>query len=436
MLAYSSDAGLSLIRPGSDSVRALTKPGKSMHHDPYVPPGSDVALFHNTTDGRLGIASLASGQFSTADVRIESIVGWNRGVLLYVDPAGQLMAVRLDLSRRRVTGRPVRVEGVSGGVGWGALARDGTLVLRLLARSFQLAEVDENGVGGALLPDTVEDLVPRYSPDGTRIALLGTLHGKSALWIYDVRSRTLSSLPVRLDRLSSVSWAPNGRDLVLVALLAAAGERAAVYIAPADASAPDSLLFRLPPDVVAVDASLMPDGHTLLIATFFGEGGANLYVASPGRDSTLVPFAAGPANEDFASVSPDGRWIAYASDESGGDQVYVRPIPGPGARIQVSDSGGSAPVWAADGKRLFYLSGRALMLASLDEDGARGALRVSGVRQLFDNGPPQGSPLLGRTYDVSPDGRHVVLQRAVGEGRSQIVVWLDWFDEMRSRLFP
>jgi eukaryotic-like serine/threonine-protein kinase len=430
MLAFSSRGGLSLVAPGSDSVRTLTRPDRGMHHYPYVPAGSDVALFENTADRRLGIASLDDGQYRTVDLRIESIVGYVHGVLVYVDLQGDLMAVRLDLARQRLSGTPVRVTGTPAGVEGGAMAGDGTMALRLQPQSFQLTELDADGAGETLLPDTVSFLIPRFAPDGKRIALLGSFHGTRGVWIYDTRSGALSRLPIRPARMWSVNWTPDGRDVVI---LASVGEVSEVRIAPADASAPDSLLYTLPAGVVTADASIIPGGHTLLIQTIFGKGGSNLYLASPGRDTALVPFAAGPANESGGDASPDGDWIAYTSDESGADQVYIRSFPGPGARIQVSDSGGTMPDWAPDGRRIFYMSGRTLMAADLARDPTSGSLRVAGRHRVLQGDFYQGR-LVSRTYDVSPDGRHFLVARAVGETRSRIVVWVNWFDRLRARL--
>jgi serine/threonine-protein kinase len=137
-------------------------------------------------------------------------------------------------------------------------------------------------------------------------------------------------------------------------------------------------------------------------------------------------------NETTPAVSPDGRWLAYASDNAGRLDVYVRPFPGGGERYVISSSGGSEPVWARNGRELFFRSGDRFMVVDI---GSGPAFTASRPRLMFTI-RTQTSP--GRTsYDVSPDGQTFVMTDAGEEERAaqQVTLLQNWFDEL-TRLAP
>jgi hypothetical protein len=180
-------------------------------------------------------------------------------------------------------------------------------------------------------------------------------------------------------------------------------------------------------------ASLSPDLQTVALGVGVGAGEFDIVLKRIGEGTSTVPFAATPANEIAPRFSPDGRWLTYASDESGRFEVYVRPASGPGARLQVSDQGGGQPVWSRDGRTLYYRVGRAMMAAQL-RIGTVGQLEVSQRRTLFEGefADPAVSALWA-AYDVAPDGRFL-MARALGGSRSEIVLWLNWLGEIREQL--
>ncbi|MBU6367890.1 MAG: PD40 domain-containing protein, partial [Gemmatimonadetes bacterium] len=145
-------------------------------------------------------------------------------------------------------------------------------------------------------------------------------------------------------------------------------------------------------------------------------------------DTTPRPFEVTEYDEVMPRFSPDGRWVAYTTNESGLPEVFVRPFPGPGGRTQVSSGGGTEPVWAPDGRRLYYLTGNDLMAATVV---AEGGLRVVARQKLFTSDAIPGS--IHANYDVSPDGRHFLMARSTG-GSVDLTVALNWLAEVKRRV--
>ena len=148
------------------------------------------------------------------------------------------------------------------------------------------------------------------------------------------------------------------------------------------------------------------------------------------------PLLQTPYDERQAMISPDGRWMAYTCDESGRPEVYVRPFPGPGERWQVSTDGGAEPIWARDGRELFFRLGDALLSAGVEPRGR--AFRTTVPRRLFEGRYARAFGAISSgnaVYDVSPDGRRfAMIQRSERAPPSQLQVVVHWFDELRRRV--
>jgi dipeptidyl aminopeptidase/acylaminoacyl peptidase len=401
-----------------------------MHHDPFVLDGEDIALFQNVEDLALGVAHLPDGKFTLLDVRIRLIVGYARGVLLYIDPTGALMAAGFDPRAGTLTSQPVPVSNTPRGLRSAAMSTDGTLVMQVEPDAFRLEVVDEHGVGTPLLPDTLIDVNARYSPDGTRVALALTSAAAEGVYVFDLRTRTLSRLAPSTRPVSRVEWTPDGKRVVVSGF----GSPQVDWLA-ADASDQPSVLYSLPDSVRAYWASFTPDGHELILGTNLGTGAANISVVRLDGDSALKALVASDANEVAPRLSPNGQWLAYASDESGRNQIYARPYPGPGPRVQMSDEGGTQPMWSRDGRRLFYRSGDALMSLDVRVDPTSAQLLGSNRRELFQ-GKFLGNDLIRvlSLYDVAPDGKQFLFARALAGSRFEIVVWVNWLDEVKAQL--
>ena len=158
----------------------------------------------------------------------------------------------------------------------------------------------------------------------------------------------------------------------------------------------------------------------------------DIWLLGPSGDGDPTPFAPSRFNETMPAFSPDGRWLAYVSDESGQLDVYVRPFPGPGEKHRISTDGGAEPVWARSGRELFFRSGNRMMVVDVATTRTFGASRP---RLLIS--APFGRSQYGYSYDVSADDQSFVFVNA-GEGENaatQINVLTNWFEEVK-RLVP
>jgi Tol biopolymer transport system component len=432
MPAYSRKIwGLTRVAESDDTaLTVLTSPWPaSMHHSPLVLDDGETVLYldipmsrRTQAPTRLGVGTFSGSQWKSLDLSVDAIVGVADNILVYLD-GGAMMAVRFDARARRVVGEPVRVTGAPDGVREAVMASDGTLAMHAQSSRFQAALVDEHGQGEALLPDTVSSIIPRFSPDGKRIAISAPIRGSRGVWMVNVGDRTISR--TGLSSASALDWTRDGRRVAAMlrsgpTWQSADGTDAASLIP----STQRSQLFSL---------ALSPDGRAAVLVTGFGEGGFNLVLRRIGGDTTDVPLVATAANEYAPRFSPDGHWLAYTSDESGRPEVYVRPYPDNGPRVQISTAGGNQAVWSADSRHVYYRSGAAFMVADVGASG--GSLSVTSRRKLFEgNYYGADAAAISATYDVSPDGRSFIVGRALGDGADEIIVWTGWLPELEAQL--
>ncbi len=454
MFAYTENGGLHRAEPGDTTARAVTGlGGSSMDHDPYVLEGGGEALHINFAQGRiptLAKTSLGDGSTELFDLQGSvprgafAIVGVADGVLLYIDAAGILMAIAWDEDELRPSGAPMPVPGVPTGVAFGALAADGTLAMLVTSVLYDVVLVDDRGNPLlSLSEESTPSAWPRFSPDGRRVALTasfaaaGDVTRSRALWTFDIESGLLSQLDMGITPYT-VAWTSDSCCVLTVRGPARLGRnRGDIWSRPVDASDEARVLSAYAGrQIWSLDVS--SDDRTVALATTASTDLANavfdIVTAGLDGDTLVEPFAAGEANEVSPRFSHDGRWLAHTSNESGRYEVYVRPFPGPGPRIQISDAGGGQPVWSEDGGRLFYRTDQAIVAADIAVDGSGGSLSVTAREQLFE-GDFYGS--VGRpeaTYDVHPDGRRFVLARAVNRGGTRIVLWMDWLEELKDQL--
>jgi serine/threonine-protein kinase len=436
MPAFSNDVwGLSVVPLSGDSAVVVTHPKpNAMHHDPKILGDGNTVLYLDIGmvgpdyHSVLGVGNLAANTWTNTGFRLDRIVGVSGNVLAYID-GPSLKAVRFDPKRHRPVGAAVTVPGAPSSVRTADLATNGTLVMRLWSAQYRVELVDERGVGTTLLPDTVADFYPRFSPDGKRLAITRE-DAAMPVEVLDLATHTITGLRFGSYG-TSLDWSPDGLQVICAGLGRAVTSRPAngtdgrtQYNNPMETSGAN-----LP----VASISMAPDGQHLLFGTGFGTVGFDLMSRAVHGDTALTPYVSTPANEVSPRFSPDGRWVAYASDETGRYEVYVQPFPGPGPKLQVSDSGGDQPVWAS-GNRLYYLNGHAVDMTQLALTGPGGMLGVASRREMFEGDFFEGSGGDGATYDVSPDGTHFVVARAISGGTGKLVAWVNWLAPVQAML--
>jgi serine/threonine-protein kinase len=273
------------------------------------------------------------------------------------------------------------------------------------------------------------------SPDGSRLALEIVGVASPDIWIKQLPSGPLSRLTFDARAAVRPRWTPDGRSVLYIS--AQDSGPPAVWKRKADGSAPAERVWHVSKGIA--EASLSGDGQWLIYRITGDSSNRDIYAVRPGRDTAPIPLLTGRFNEVGPALSPNGKWLAYASDESGRDEIFVRPFPNTaGGRWQISAQGGSAARWAHSGRELFYESpGGDLMLVPVTP----GPTFAPGEpRRLF----PLGSGLVPSNitpyYDLTPDDRRLVMVRvaAVNQapGAGQLVVVDNWFEELNRKMHP
>jgi serine/threonine-protein kinase len=423
-IAFSSgfDAGLYRVRSEGGTAETLTTrlPGDFHHRLPHYLPRSKGVLF--TVAGRPGdphprTAVVDEAQRThtlledAADARYVA-----PGYLVFVRQ-GSLMAVRFDLDRLRTTGQAIPLDiGVAQAMnvpatteetdaGQFAVSGAGALVYAaggtVPDEQHSLVWVEQDGrEAGLAVPFTAPFLAARLSPDGKRIAytLTGT---KKQVWVYDVNGGGPSALTSE-GRVNFAIWTPDSQQVVFG--WSASGPPN-LFARPVDQSAPPQALTADKTCVGQGPGSFSPDGNLLAFWRQFPDRQQILILDR--RSGLAAPFIEGRPGESlfFPEFSPDGRWLAYTSDESGRREVYVRAFPR-GGKWTISSEGGTEPLWARDGRRLFYRSGTQVWAVDL---GAAAGLRREKPRSLFSQADKYVSNAPGRAWDLSFDGRRFLM---------------------------
>jgi Tol biopolymer transport system component len=243
------------------------------------------------------------------------------------------------------------------------------------------------------------------------------------IWIYDIDRNTFQRLTT-VGANVRPEWTPDGRHVVFISQR---GGKAGIWRQPVDGSGPAEKLFER--DLEPFEALVSPDANWLVIRTAPGSRFSRDIIAMSltGGDTTLTPLVTGPFTESLPRISPDGKWLAYQSNETTSFQIYVRPFPDAGPRTAVSDHGGTEPIWGKDGKSIYY---RGPVGEVVKVDVTTGASFSIGKREvvltgdyLTDSSHPN--------WDVGPDGQFLMLRRAGAE--SQTIVVHNWGRELREK---
>jgi serine/threonine-protein kinase len=427
--------GLSRLPVSGGQAQPLTRPdsskGELAHIWPVALPDGETVLFTSWTangvqGARIGIASLSSGESTTLDLPGVYALGVFDDHLVYVRAEGTMMAVPVDVGRRRVSGTAFAV--LSGIVVEGnavariAVSQNGWLAYLTGGTTSRLVVVDEQGLSRSVMAEDRPYEFARFSPDGRRIAVSLSSPQGTDVWLHDIAAGTFEKLTS--GGASRLEWTPDGRRVLF---RSSRGGRNSTWWQPADLSAPAEKLFDLPTGAVD-EALITSDGRYFVYRVLNARTRRDIYYARMDSLGATKPLLTGPSDEYMPRVSPDGRWLAYVSDESGQPEVYVRPFPGPPSRAQVSVGGGVEPMWAPDGRRLFYRTERQLVAATFT---VTPTFAVTGRRVLFEGNYGLGT--IHPAYDVARDGRHFLMLQRSDEG-TQLVLVMNWTQRLRERI--
>ena len=412
---------------------------------PQLLPGGKMVLLTSDrggTDLRVAVHSLETGERRIVIEPGSSARYLPTGHLIYAWE-GNLLAAPFDLEELQVTGPSVLVvEGVMmvSGTAPFSVSESGSLVYvpggERRSRSWgELVWVDREGTVEPLPLPTGSYWGPRLSPDGRSFVYWTSLNAETInVWVYELEREVARRLTD--DQGGDQGWpiwSPDGKRVIFNGPTEGMGHN--LYWKPVDGSGPAE---RLTESEYGQQAQSYWAGGNLLVFLEShdpADTGTDIWVLPLEGEAKPRPFLQTTSNEFHPMFSPDGRWLAYVSDESGGYEVYVRPYPGPGGVTPISTHGGTDPAWAPDGRELFYLEGRSpstkLMAVSVKTEPA---LRVGKPRLLFAGNYMGGSPY-GRSYDITPDGQRFLMAKQEQTEVAQINVVLNWFEELK-RLVP
>ena len=427
--------GLSRVAQNGGKSETVTSPDPARkeqgHRWPEMLPDGDSILFSITknfgaSDAETGVLSLKTRTWHTILSNASNAHYLPSGHLVYAH-AGTLMAVPFDLKSLSVTGSPVQAvhEVLTGSDdGWGGLA---------VARSGNLVYVSgpEHTGGGAAtrllwvsrdgkeLPasQTVrayEDM--SIAPDQKMAAFTIPAEPLWNIWILDLQRGNLSRLTFTGDNRDPL-WSPDGLHIAYTSFR---DGHFGIYWSAVDGSSPGQRLVSA--EFEPFTKTFTPDGKKLIFTQYSAASNANIWEVPVTGDATPVPrIDLGQA--DSPEISPDGKWIAYESAETGQLEVYVQPYPEPGGKWQVSNGGGYRPHWSPDGKEIFFRWGDAMMAATVE---LRPHFTSDTAHVLFTGRYAHA----GRDYET--DGRRFLLMKSVDQkGQTSLLVVLNWTSELK-----
>ena len=445
----SLDGGLFRVPGGGGEPDVLTSPdadeGERRHYHPSVIPGRQAVLFVIGIGDASAARQLAVLALDTGEVTRLGLAGTqpqyaSTGHLVYSVGDGSVRAAPFDVERLEVTGNPVPIlDGVvvnsTSGFANFSIAANGRLVYASGAGSVgerSLVWVDREGREEPLAAEPGSYTTPRVSPDGTRVAVDRRQGNNQDVWVYSIERRTLTRVTTDPAVDSHPLWTLNGERLVFQS--AREGARGLFWKAADGTGTTDRLMESASPTFVG-PSGWSPEGDSLV----FGElltSAANydIGVLSMEGDRPSEPLLQTGFAEKAPTVSPDGHWLAYFTNETGQDEVYVQRFPDLGEKQQISVGGGREPLWSPDGRELFFRSPNGLMAVPVLD--TEPTFRAGSAESLFEQ--QYATFIERRNYDIAADGQRFLMikETAASDGATaqQLVVVLNWFEELKERV--
>jgi len=354
------------------------------------------------------------------------------GYLIYAR-SDSLMAVPFDIDRLELSGSPVPVlQGVKSntlGTAHYSVSRGGSLVYVSAQQSVVLPIwVDRSGNIQPIAVQPRGFWGPRLSPDGSRLAMSAN-EALMETWILELDRGALTRFTFEGNNHIPI-WTPDGKRLVFSSNREGGAHN--LFWKPADGSGEPERLSTT--DYHQDPASFSPDGKLLAFAQSHPETKWDIWLLNMDNERRAEPFLRTEFDEYDPMISPDGQWLAYTSNESGQFEVYVQSMPDGGRKWVISTEGGREPLWAQNGRELFYRDKDRMMAVAVETEVVFAAERP---RLLFDASGTRGPAGYGTpNFDITPDGQHfVMMRRSEASAPTQINVVLNWFKELE-RLVP
>ena len=414
--------------------------GELTHRWPwFLPNGKAVLFVIQAQGGSFNDGSIEAVLLETGERKVLHRGGTypryaSSGHLLYAREA-TLFAMPFDAERIEPTGEPTPViEGVRAtGIGAGlfSVADDGSLVYvpgGAAAAESMLVWVDRQGVEQPVAETLRAFLDPRLSPDGRRLAVAISGTDGYETWLLELGRGTLTRLTFGEGLSMRPLWSPDGERVIF------ASRREGTFSIFSKAADGSGTAEQLTGDAYRIPTSISSDGKTIVFRQDSNTTGRDIGMVRLEGEREPEMLLQSPFDEHTGMLSPDDRWLAYVSNESGRDEVYVTAFPDPGGKLQISTEGGTEPMWSRDGRELFYRIGDKMIAVAIATEPE---LAPGKPTLLFEgryrSGLSTGNPATG--YDVAPDGRFVMIRAEESPGPAQINVVLNWFEELK-RLVP
>jgi serine/threonine-protein kinase len=438
VIFFSTDyySGISRVPASGGRPEALTElgPGDLAHFFPHALPEGRGVLFSYSGSG-LGVFDSRTGETKALSNQGGTALYSSTGHIIYAS-RGTILAVPFDLERLEFAGPPrMLVEGVRTerwAVGQFALSSNGMIVFApgRDCTVGSLVWIDRKGVVQPVGAPSGDYQHFRISPDGSKLALPTVGVGGTDIWLYDFSRDNTTRLTFD-GRSSYPLWSPDG-DIVFFSSSKTGALR--LYWKRADGSG--EAVSLLDQDGAGGLYSIFPDGDLLLYGHFTPDTKGDLWLLplEGGKPSTkepvqAYPFLKTPQHELFGALSPDGKWIAYTSDETGGWEVYVRAYPGAGSKVRISNQGGEEALWSPDGRELFYRIGSQWFVVEV----SLGERFTAGRPGLLFEGPYINTP--GYSYDVAADGERFLVVEVPEhtQALTKLAVITNGFEELKRK---
>jgi serine/threonine-protein kinase len=417
--------------------------GEFVHMNPQFLPGGEVVLFTAMDSAGISkevmLVDLETGERINLFTHGGSLARYLASGHIAYGLDGSLMVVPFDLESRQVTGRPEPVlDGLLMGFSLSSylahfgVADNGTLAFvsgPLVSAGSRLMRVDRAGNAAPLGQMEKGNLSgPRFSPDGSRLAMWARVSGEPGqVWVRDLDRGTFTRLTLEGEGYWPV-WSPDGRR---IAFPSRRDSSPVVDLAWIEADGSSGAEWLTQSELDEQPTTWTPDGKTLIYhRNDHPDTGWDLMALEPAEGGEPRVLLGTRFTEGLADISPDGRWLAYVSDESGRLEVYVRSYPDLERKWQISTDTGGEPTWSRDGTELFYrhLDGLRMMAVPITTEPEF----VPGRPELLFEGEYLPSPGWGRNFDVAPDGQSFVMVEQVlpEDIKAELQVVVNWFTEL------